>query len=139
MMSPRHLARENAVQALYLYEVNEYTSFEELEEFWTTIEDQNDDIINFSRELVAGTLGYLETANQQIEKHLQDWKLDRVSPVTKAILRVSIFEMIISQETPHQVVINEAVELAKDFVGEKIPPFVNKILQTIYDESKANK
>ena len=55
--------------------------------------------------------------------------------VDRNILRMAIYELMVSKETPHKVVINEAVELAKAFGTESSPKFVNGVLGSVMEES----
>ena len=71
-----------------------------------------------------------------IKKNLkQDWKIERISKVTLAILKLAIYEILYT-ETPFKVVINEVVELAKKYGDDASPNFINGILASIVKESE---
>ncbi|OGK16838.1 transcription antitermination factor NusB [Candidatus Roizmanbacteria bacterium RIFCSPHIGHO2_01_FULL_39_12b] len=61
---------------------------------------------------------------------------DELSKIDLSILRLAVYEMLIENKTPPKVVINEAVELAKEFGGNKSPAFVNAILGGLYQKHK---
>lgn len=65
-----------------------------------------------------------------IEKHSNNWKINRIAPVTRAILFVGAYDMIF-KSTPHAVAINEALELAKSFDTDESVSFINGILNSI--------
>jgi len=64
---------------------------------------------------------------------MEKWRLERLSILVRNLLRLSVYEMNFSTETPYEVVIDEAVTLAKDFVDDVARSFVNKVLQNIHD------
>lgn len=60
-----------------------------------------------------------------------EWPIDKIAKIDLAILRLSLYELVIFKENPPKVVIDEAVELAKEFGGDGSPPFINGVLGTI--------
>jgi len=75
-----------------------------------------------------------------IKKHAPKWPLDKINQTDLAILRLSLWEIFISQKTPYKVSINEAVELAKEFGSDNSPSFVNGVLGSAVDRlDKENK
>ena len=69
--------------------------------------------------------------DKQIEDAAPTWPIDKINKIDLAILRLSVYELE-NDNTPPKVVIDEAVELAKEFGGESSPSFVNGVLGTIY-------
>ena len=89
----------------------------------------------FTKSLYLGTMEKMPELDGYISKYSTSWKLERVSRVCGAVLRLAIYEMIFAPEkTPYRVVINEAVELSKKYDDEKAPAFVNGILNKIADD-----
>src|SRR3954452_17856729 len=66
----------------------------------------------FTRELVDGVLQHQDELDALIERHAHNWSLDRIAPLERAILRVSLYEMLHRSDVPDEVAINEAVEAA---------------------------
>ena len=66
-----------------------------------------------------------------IEEFSHRWSKDRLSKVTLAILRLALYEMLYVEESPVSVAINEAIELAKTYGEEDVPPFINGILGAV--------
>jgi transcription antitermination factor NusB len=67
-----------------------------------------------------------------IKKAAPTWPIDGLNKIDLAILRLAIFELK-EEKTPPKVIIDEAVELAKEFGGESSPSFINGVLGTIYN------
>ena len=65
-----------------------------------------------------------------------EWPIDQIAKIDKAILRMSLYELLIKREVPPKVAINEAVELAKEFGGDNSSKFVNGVLGTIFRQSE---
>jgi N utilization substance protein B len=82
----------------------------------------------FTRELVEGVEELREELDEMIEEHAIDWRVERIAPLERAILRVALFEIIHRSDVPDEVAIDEAVETAKLYCGAQAPSFVNGIL-----------
>ena len=88
----------------------------------------------FYFELVNGVLTHKEDLDQIIDENLKGWSFSRLNKVDKAILRLATYEMKFCQETPHKIIIDEAVELTKEFsdTGDgKARSYNNKVLDQI--------
>ncbi len=66
-----------------------------------------------------------------VSEHAEDWKLDRMPPVDRAILRLAVWELTERADVPIAVVINEAIELAKEYSTERSPAFINGVLDSV--------
>jgi N utilization substance protein B len=84
----------------------------------------------FANELFEGTLRHLKELDGLIAQHCQNWKAERVAAIDRAILRLSIHELL-SAKYHHRVIINEAVELAKKFSADEAGSFINGMLDSI--------
>lgn len=73
--------------------------------------------------------------DEQIQKAAPEFPIDKINKVDLAILRLAVYELLISKTAPKNVIIDEAIELAKEFGGESSPAFVNGALGklTTYD------
>ena len=69
--------------------------------------------------------------DKEIRVSAPEWPLEKVGKVDLAILRLAVFELLFHQETPPKVIIDEAVEVAKEFGGDSSSSFVNGVLGTI--------
>lgn len=86
---------------------------------------------NFANQLFEGAAKDLAALDEVIAKHAENWKMERLAAIDKAILRLGIYELKLG-DTPHKVVLNEAVELAKKFSSEESGAFVNALLDAAY-------
>ncbi|MBI3396862.1 transcription antitermination factor NusB, partial [Candidatus Woesebacteria bacterium] len=85
-------------------------------------------------ELVAKINEKKAFIDEKIENAAPAWPIDKLNRIDLVVLELAIFEMEF-QKTPPKVVIDEAVELAKEFGSENSPSFVNGVLGTIYKEN----
>jgi len=89
----------------------------------------------FANELFEGAAKDAAELDKLIGQHAENWRLERLSAIDRAILRLGIYEMR-GTETPPKVVLNEAVELAKKFSSEESGAFVNGILDAFHKSLK---
>lgn len=78
----------------------------------------------------------LKNIDSIINKSAPLWPIDQIAKVDLAILRLATYELIYDQSIPKKVVIDEAIELAKEFGGDKSGKFVNGVLGTINNQNK---
>lgn len=90
-----------------------------------------DEIFDFAMELVTGVLTNQLEIDELLANVAQNWTLDRMPALDRAILRMGIYEIAFSQNTPAEVAISEAVELATELSTEDSPAFVNGVLATV--------
>jgi N utilization substance protein B len=87
-----------------------------------------------TRELAEGVDANREELDETISEHLRGgWTVDRIAPLDLNVMRVALFE-IEEGETPYEVAIDEAVEIAKEYCGADAPSFVNGVLGAIVRE-----
>lgn len=104
---PRHLKRRLVVKALFSF--------------------------SFRKERIRNTLAQsvvknLAKIDKVISRCAPEWPTEKIAKIDLAILRLAVYELLIDKKQPPKVVIDEAVELAKEFGGEKAPSFVNGVL-----------
>ena len=87
--------------------------------------------VRFSQAVLQGIEDHGEEIDQTIEALAVGWRIGRMPKVDLSILRVAIFEMLYREDIPYSVSINEAVELAKVFGGERSPGYINGMLGTL--------
>ena len=129
-MGSRRLSRESTMQILYAVDVCKVSKEEAEKAFWST-NDYDRDVVSFANELVDGTISNLNEIDEYLKKIAENWDLDRMASIDRAILRLASYELLYTPETPPNVVINEAIELAKDFSTGNSGKFVNGILDKI--------
>lgn len=128
-------ARDMAFKFLYQVEVQKENNEEVVNLFLENNEIENKEARKYILNIANGVNENQESINELIKKHLkQDWKIERISKVTLAILKLAIYEIVYAK-IPFKVVINEAVELAKKYGEETSPSFVNGILASVVKEN----
>ena len=85
----------------------------------------------FSRLLVTGTIENIEAVDSMIEKHLANWELKRLNRVDLAVLRMSVFTLMFQTDIHPSIIIDEAIELSKEFGTDDSYRFVNGVLDSI--------
>lgn len=125
----RRKAREMALQVLFQLDYNSTDKQEALQNVYNERENVSDNAKLYAEQLVNGTQAHQKEIDDTISSLSSDWKLERMAGVDRNIARIAIYEMKFSSEQlPPNVVINEAVELAKTFGTDESSRFVNGIL-----------
>jgi len=132
-MRKRTQAREFSLQILYQIDITHDSCEASLNNFWQAHIEENteDEIRNFTIELVKGTVDNIEAIDRNIAKYAANWQLKRMAVVDRNILRMGCFEILFRNDIPSKVSINEAVELAKKYSGLEASKFVNGILDKV--------
>lgn len=131
----RSEARDMAFKFLYQVEVQKENNEEVVNLFFENNEIENKDAKKYILDVANGVNKNLDNILELIKKNLkQDWKIERISKVTLAILKLATYEIVYAK-IPFKVVINEAVELAKKYGEDSSSSFVNGILASIVKEN----
>ena len=130
-------AREAVIQTLYAKELGNDKAIEQFDELLKEKKIRNKKA-EFAKELLKGVLEHKDEIDEIIKNHLIDWSFDRLDKIDKQILRVGIYELKYT-DTPFQIVIDEAVKLAKNFSEDKAKSFINGILDRVAKEENENK
>lgn len=132
-MGTRRDAREYALQMLFQWEFTKDSYDRIALHFWEH-HDEPAAIMDFTRSLVEGTIRNLEEIDTLIQKHADNWRMDRMATVDRNVLRLAVYEFLHDQETPKNVVINEAIEIVRKFGAQESSQFINGILDGIKKE-----
>ncbi|MGL1930336.1 MAG: transcription antitermination factor NusB [Desulfotalea sp.] len=135
-MGVRRASREAALQFLYQDDFLPEESLrpEELRERFEgfcQIYQVNKKGREYAFKLINGVWGDREAIDSIIEEAAVNWRLSRISPADRNIIRVATYEMKSQDKVPAQVAINEAVEISKRFCGDDSPKFINGVLDAI--------
>ena len=132
---PQISRRESREQILQLLFETEFQGQKLPEEIYRlAVEDREIPADAYISEVYFGVLEQKEKIDAYISKYSRGWSIDRIAPVPRNILRIAVFEMLMRQDIPARVAINEALELAKKYDEEKAKVFVNGILNSVKDE-----
>lgn len=129
-MSSRSKARKRAVDALYAAEMRDEMATDLLTVTQESVADRQnqDEIFDFAMELVSGVLANQIEIDELLSSLAQNWTLDRMPALDRAILRLGIYEIAFGNQVPAEVVISEAVAMASELSTDDSPAFVNGIL-----------
>lgn len=133
-MLTRREEREQAFILLFEKSFNEDVAISELYEM--AIENEIIVESEFSKKLVFTAMENLEKIDAVIEKNSAKWKMNRISKVSLAVMRLAVCEILFCDDIPVGVSINEAVELCKKYASKDDYSFVNGILSTVAKEEK---
>lgn len=132
----RHQLREIAFQTSFsmLYD-DELKILEAIENVLDLYEEQEEQVIPQYVELVVtGVKEHQEELDTVIEKHLKNWKVNRIAKTDLVILRLALFEMLFVSDVPSKVSLNEALEIAKTFSDDESRRFINGVLSSVMNE-----
>jgi N utilization substance protein B len=122
----RSKARESAFILIFENIFNPEYTFEEMRDF--AAESEIFEVDAFTEALYTAAVNNTEALDAEIAKYLKNWRIERLSKPALAILRLAFAELIYLGDIPPSVTVNEAVELAKKYAGEKDAPFINGVL-----------
>jgi N utilization substance protein B len=129
-MSTRSKARKAALDILYESDIRNQSAIKLL----VDRENSLDYLIReFTKHLVSGVSENLARIDEIILMRAKGWAIDRMPVVDRNILRLATYELLIDKETPHQVVIDEAVELAKSLSTDDSSDYINGVLGAIFE------
>jgi len=114
---PRHIKRQHTVQELFKIQFHKQPLSDRAKE----------------------VLGHQEALDASIHAAASEFPIDKINRVDLAILRLAVFELLIEKKEPVNVIIDEAVELGKEFGGDASPSFINGALGNIINHEKSSK
>ncbi len=124
------VSREIAMKRLYAETVGGVDSMEDaLEQSEREALSEEDAL--FSDRLYEGVHAHIEEIDNEISAHAKDWSIGRIAKVDLSILRIAVYELLYEPGIPVGATVNEAVELAKEFGGEKSAGFINGVLGAV--------
>ncbi len=120
--------REDRQQALQLVYERMFRD-DTFEDVCTDALDARDETISdYAKEIIQGIETHLQEIDELISANLKGWKLNRISKISLAAMRISVYEMKYIKSVPVSVSINEAVRMTKEFASDKDGAFVNGVL-----------
>jgi transcription antitermination protein NusB len=140
---PRRIAREYALRELYADNILTKVGIEALPPVlnWWEVDDNlsvNREANEFARKMIDGVSTHLEEIDQLITQHARNWRIERMAIVDKNLLRISIWEILKTPETPVSVILNESIELAKCYGDDNSVKFINGILDSLAKKARSN-
>ncbi|MBR2787148.1 MAG: transcription antitermination factor NusB [Clostridia bacterium] len=128
--------RELTFKLLYSLEIQKSFEDEDMELYFEDMQIDSEQV----KEQIKGDINNIEESKNELLEKISstlkaDWKLERLSKVNIALLKLAIYEMVY-KKVPYKVVINEVVELAKKYGEDTSSSFINGVLATIVKENK---
>ncbi|MCR5724921.1 MAG: transcription antitermination factor NusB [Treponema sp.] len=131
----RRKGRVLAFQGLYSWDVGGARLDDVLTLSWAenekTAEPVDEDSGAFARFLIAGTAEHKEEIDRLITAHLNGWEFGRVNKVSIAVLRMSVYALLYQKDIPPTIIIDEAIDIAKEYGQDDAFKFVNAVLDAI--------
>lgn len=132
-MATRHQVRQSVISLLYALELNSQNNV-----FVDEILDEKkirNEQKNFTLNLYHGILDNLNNIDETLNSFLNDNQITALGHVERAILRLGAYELLFT-DTPSAIVINEAIELAKELTNDNSPKFINGVLDALIKAKK---
>ena len=116
-----------------LYQIDIYRQNKMEYDIDEVIKENVDFESEFVKEIVYGVNTYYDSLNEQANKHLEDWDINRLDKTGANILRMALYELKYT-DTPPVVAINEAIELAKKYSDDAVRKMINAVLDKVIKE-----
>jgi N utilization substance protein B len=140
-MAGRRKGRILAFQALYAWDASHLTLAELLDFSWIEeekLERLGEDGIAFPRLIIAGTIEHIEQIDAAIKGSVNNWDFDRLNRVDLAILRISAYSLLYQRDLHPSIVIDEAIDISKEFGSDESYKFVNAVLDSIRKKNEGS-
>lgn len=139
-MAARHRSRRRALQVLFEWDIRREEIDRAIQHYYDSLYSEEQEKPpkpdRFMEDLARGTAAQAAEIDRRIEQRAANWRLERMAVVDRNILRLALYELGQAQ-VPAIVVIDEALELARQFSNEESLSFINGVLDAIYKEGKA--
>ena len=133
-LSKRRQVRERVLQAVYAYEASEDTVEHVIDTLIRPTFGEDKTYLRFAERLFLKTADAKAEADVLIDRHIENWDLDRLARTDRYVLWMAITEFLYFEDIPPKVTLNEAVEVARVFGTDKSPAFVNGVLDAVLRE-----
>jgi transcription antitermination protein NusB len=130
-MGTRRKSRELALQMLFQADMGKQSDDQVRKTFWSERQDMEDSVRGFADDLFRTGMERSEEIDSAIEKHAQNWRMERMAAVDRNVLRTAVAEFIAYPKTPKPVIINEALEIARKFSSPESVNFINGVLDSV--------
>lgn len=131
---PRHIARQVALMSLFEWSFHSDDISEIINHVVEAQEEPPEVDITLVQSLVQGAIDHLDDLDARITAAAPEWPRDQIAKIDIGILRIAGYELLFTN-TPEKVVIDEAVELAKEYGGDTSSRFINGVLGTLAKEA----
>ncbi len=119
------------MQMLFQMEMGKQSADQVGATFWRAASDVEPEVRGFAEDLFRAACERSEEIDRLIEKHSQNWRLERMPAVDRNLLRMAIGEMLGFKSTPFPIVINEALEIGRRYSAGESINFLNGVLDAV--------
>ncbi len=130
-MGTRRKSRVMAMQMLFQGDLGKQEAEDVTKLFWESREDIDDETRGFADELHQFASSHAAEIDALIQSHAQNWRLERMPVVDRNLLRMAVAEMLGNPKTPAAVVINEALEIGREYCAPESVNFLNGVLDAV--------
>jgi N utilization substance protein B len=119
---------------LYQWEVGRTSPGDSILSYWPAQDDPealSEEHREFANALVRGTTRRVDEIDSLIARRAQNWRVERMAVLDRLVLRLATYELLAEPSTPPKVVINEALELTRQYSGDEAVGFVNGVLDGV--------
>ena len=102
--------------------------------FWAERKSVDDDVRGFADDIFRVGMDRIEEIDSLIEKHAENWRMERMAAVDRNLLRTAVAEFLGYPKTPKAVIINEALEIARKYSSPESVHFINGVLDSVGKE-----
>ncbi|MCH6159173.1 transcription antitermination factor NusB [Streptomyces marispadix] len=134
-MAARNKARKRAFQIIFEADQRDSTPTAVMRDWirHAGTDERQPPVSEYTMQLIEGYSENAERIDELISTYSVGWTLDRMPVVDRCILRLAAYELIWSEEVPEAVVIDEALDIAREFSTDESPPFINGLLGRLKD------
>jgi N utilization substance protein B len=133
-MAGRRKGRTLAFQAIYAWEISGQSVDELVSLSWLEPEKRTGlgpDTLVFTRLLIMGVIEKVDEIDSVIKSHLKNWDFNRLGKVDLALLRLGVYSMLFQRDVAPSIIIDEMVEISKDYGTDDSFKFINGVLDAI--------
>lgn len=130
-MGTRRKSREMALQMLFQSDMGKQTADQVRRTFWAERKGVEQDVRGFADDIFRAGTDRVEEIDSLIEKHAENWRMERMATVDRNLLRTAVAEFLAFPKTPRPVIINEALEIARKFSSPESVHFINGVLDSV--------
>ena len=131
--------REDRQQALQLAYERMFGDDTLEDTYQDALDARDEEISDYAKQVLEGIESHQAEIDELIESNLKGWKINRISKIALAAMRISVYEMKYIKSVPVSVSINEAVSMTKKFAADSDGSFVNGVLGAVAKSLKGDK
>ena len=128
MARKRHLSRIAVMQVLF---EREYREIDDVKSLQKNIKELGNADEEFALTLLEGSISMADELKKVIESKAPEWSFDRMDPIARPVLIMGAFELLYADDAPPAVVMNECIEIAKEYGSDETSKFVNGVLNAL--------